>query len=308
MANKVLHIIDNMGVGGAQRILLSLLENSSNHKVHALRSSETSMSDSKAYTVTDSEQIYKIKSLLDCRELVKEYDPDIVHCHMPSSKLIGIGLKLLYRKKFSLVMHEHGYIWEDNDRYRKILIYSSGIVDCHIAVSQHTAELLQNKAGIPEEKIRTIYNFVDREKYNSELLENFKSELVDEINKESFVAGFSGRLEERKGWKTIISAAEKEKDIEFIVSGVGSGKEQIKRKSRELENLHYLGFLDDIRTLFANIDCFVLPSHWDPSPMILYELQSCGVPLACSDVPSINEVIEDEVTGLTFPSIISVVL
>jgi len=200
-------------------------------------------------------------------------------------------------------MHEHGEIWKDNHRYNVLLRYGNPLIDCHIAVSEHTSKLLQRKASVPKEKIKTVYNFVDRDEYNPEVLESFESDL--NLNrgaefKDSFKVGYGGRLEERKGWETLVDVAERIGDMEFLISGSGTGEEILRKKSNEIDNLYYLGFLEDVRTLFANVDCLVLPSKWDPSPMILYEAQSCGVPLICTDTYSINEIVEDSKNTLMF--------
>lgn len=295
---KVFHIIDNMGPGGAQRIVETILRNNPSHEAHATRSIDNLMGNPKHYSVTNSRSRFNLRSLIDCWKLLRKYDPEIVHCHLIKSKMIGILLKTLSRRDFTLVMHEHGQIWKDGGLYPAILNYSSDLVGAHIAVSEHTAKLLRQNAEIPEEKIEVIYNFVDRKEYNPEILEKFEPGLKEEASDDSFTVGFAGRFKERKGWKTVVSAAEKTDDMEFLLAG----SEKRDKTSDQLENLKYLGFLEDVRTLLANIDCFVLPSHWDPSPMILYEVQSCGIPLICTNVHSINELVEDKENALMFPA------
>jgi len=303
LKNKVLHIIDNLCLGGAQRIVLTLVNENPNHELHYLRKNKDQMHHSEEYSFTDSSSKYNLKGLIDCLRFVKEYEPDIVHCHLLRSKITGLKLKLISRKDFKLVMHEHGEIWKDNHRYNVLLRYGNPLIDCHIAVSEHTSKLLQRKASVPKEKIKTVYNFVDRDEYNPEVLESFESDL--NLNrgaefKDSFKVGYGGRLEERKGWETLVDVAERIGDMEFLISGSGTGEEILRKKSNEIDNLYYLGFLEDVRTLFANVDCLVLPSKWDPSPMILYEAQSCGVPLICTDTYSINEIVEDSKNTLMF--------
>lgn len=300
--NDVLHVIDNMCLGGAQRIVSTLVKDNPNHNLHSVRRAEDSMGDFSDYTVTESPSRFNVRSFIDVWKKLKEQNPDVVHCHLIKSKMIGIMLKILSRKDFKLVLHEHGHIWKQKQRYNSLLKYSSGLVDCHIAVSKHTAKLLQEEGDVPEDKIEVIYNFVDRGEYNPKVLDSFGSELSDRFDDEMFTVGFGGRLEERKGWKTVVKAAEDVDDIRFLMSGSGTGEEELRQKAEEISNLHYLGYLDDVRTLFSSIDCFVLPSHWDPSPMVLYEVQSCGITLICSGAHSIDELVENQENALFFPS------
>jgi glycosyltransferase involved in cell wall biosynthesis len=303
VGSTVLHVIDNMNLGGAQRIVSTVVDRKQSHYLHSLRKAEQSMGDFGNYSVTNSRYPYSLDCLIDCWREIRKINPDVLHCHLIKSKIIGIFLKKFCGLEFKLVLHEHGEIWkEDNRLYERILSYSSRIVDRHIAVSKHTSNLLNQKSDIPSCKIDVIYNFVDRQKYNKSQLKSFDSCLNTKTRRESFKVGYAGRLESRKGWKSVISAAKENKEIEFLVSGLGNGKNRLMKEDRETKNLHYLGFLEDVRMLFANIDCFLLPSHWDPSPMVLYEVQSCGIPLICTDVKSIDELIEPGENALTFPS------
>jgi Glycosyltransferase len=172
-----------------------------------------------------------------------------------------------------------------------MLSCTSSIADQHIAVSKHTAKLLNEEANISENNIEVIYNFVDREKYNKSQLALIQSDLGDDIKQDAFTVGYGGRLERRKGWRSVIRAARENSEIQFIMCGSGTGSSTVMQKAEKIDNLHYVGFLEDIRMLFSNIDCLLLPSHWDPSPMILYEAQSCGLPVVCTDVQSINELV-----------------
>ena len=301
MKPTVLHVIDNACLGGAQRIVSTLVKKNDNHKLHVLRESDEVLDGFDDYTITKSSSRL-IRPLYDVWEQIKRCDADIVHCHLKKSKIIGILLKRLCNLEINLVLHEHGEIWkEGNTMYTHILYYSSKIVDQHVAVSDHTSKLLKQKSDIPDQNIDIVYNFVDRDKYNKSQLESFGSSLKQEVNKEMFTVGYAGRLEHRKGWKSVVSAAKRNTDIQFLLSGSGSGEERLIREDKKMENLHYLGFLNDIRTLFNKIDCFVLPSHWDPSPMILYEVQSCGIPLICADVSSIDEIVDPGKNAVVYP-------
>lgn len=301
MGVKVLHIIDNMSVGGAQRIVSSLIQNNPDHKLHALRDSKEVLGDVGDFSKTKSPWRFNMRSFLDVCILIDRENPDVVHCHLKKSVFIGIAAKLASRRKFRLVVHEHGEIWKGNKNYNRILSLTSPVIDKHVAVSSATADLLRLRGSIPEENIEVIYNFVDQKRFNPNILEKFTDEL-QLTSDDKFTIGFGGRLIERKGWRTIVSLASKldTKNYRVIMTGSGEGRSELNQISKEIENLHYLGYIEDIRALFANIDCFVLPSEWDPSPMILYEVQSCGLPLICADVPAINELVDEGQNSLMY--------
>lgn len=299
MGCKVLHVIDNMCLGGAQRIVSTLVENNEDHILHVLRESEEVLDGFNDYTVTESSSRFNLRSFYDVWKQVRRHEPDVVHCHLKKSKLTGIMVKTVSLNDFSLVLHEHGEIWKGNEKYEFILENADFLVDRHIAVSRHTEELLQQRGGVPEGKTEVIYNFVDREKFCPGALDVFEPHPVSD--EEKFTVGYGGRLVERKGWKTVAEAAGKlEENFQVLMTGSGMGEDELQSKEEETGNLHYLGYLDDVRTLFAGIDCFVLPSEWDPSPMILYEVHSCGIPLISTDAHSIDEIVEDKENSLLF--------
>lgn len=301
MSTKVLHVIDNMCLGGAQRIVSTVVGNNNDHRLHVLRDSKEVLGDMDDYTLTESSSRFNLRCFLDVWRQIRIHEPDIVHCHLKKSKITGLMVRLASRKDFKLVFHEHGQIWKDNQKYNDILNYTSRIVDRHIAVSQHTAKLLSQKSNIPENKLEVIYNFVDRERFNESKLKHFETDLENVVDSEKFTVGFGGRLVDRKGWKTVVEAAEKlDNDIQVLMTGSGDGEKELREKAEKIENLNYLGYLDDVRSLFSSIDCFVLPSEWDPSPMILYEVHSCGIPLISSDAKAIDELVKNNENGLVF--------
>jgi glycosyltransferase involved in cell wall biosynthesis len=296
---SVLHVIDNMCLGGAQRIVSTLVENNENHMLHVLRESDEALYGFNDYTVTASSSRFNLRSFYDVWRKVRKHDPDVVHCHLKKSKLAGTMVKIATLKEFNLILHEHGEIWKENRKYEFILEHMNPVIDCHVAVSRHTAELLKQRAQVPREKIEVLYNFVDTEKFSPESLNSLEPHPASYEDK--FRVGYGGRLAERKGWNTVVEAAEElEENFQILMTGSGPGEEELKKKEKKIKNLHYLGYLDDVRTLFASIDCFVLPSKWDPSPMILYEVHSCGVPLICTDAHAIDELVDNRQNGLLF--------
>ena len=65
--------------------------------------------------------------------------------------------------------------------------------------------------------------------------------------------------------------------------------------------LHWLGHVDDMAALFANVDVVVLPSYREGLPKGLIEAAACALPLITTNVPGCREVVTDEVDGLIVP-------
>ena len=304
MSRQVLHLVDHMGLGGVQRIVSELID-SEEHHVYALRSSdETIGAGTQEISTASSSSRYNLRCFLDVYRMMDRGEFDILHCHLIKSKIAGLLVKIISGRDFGLVFHDHGRVMRDNILYQKFLNLSKNKVDRHIAISEEACRLLEKK-DIPSDEIDLIYNFADRSKFNPEAIESFKSRNLPEVDSsnlnEDFILGFAGRIIQIKGWRTLISALrELEEDIGLIIAGSGPEKEVLEKEISDLENISYIGYLEEIRKLLAVIDCFVLPSHIDGSPMMLYEVQSSGAPLIASDASSINELIDDRKNGLLF--------
>jgi glycosyltransferase involved in cell wall biosynthesis len=65
--------------------------------------------------------------------------------------------------------------------------------------------------------------------------------------------------------------------------------------------IEWLGHVDDIAVLLANVDIVALPSYREGLPKSLIEAAACGLPLVATDVPGCREVVVDGIDGLLVP-------
>jgi glycosyltransferase involved in cell wall biosynthesis len=118
---------------------------------------------------------------------------------------------------------------------------------------------------------------------------------------------YVGRIEVRKGIYELIEAARilKERNIDFKLNIVGDGPE-LKRLKTETpeelrENVRFLGLISNRNRLFSlymNADLFVLPSHDEGFPRVLYEAMAFQAPIITTFVGSIGSILEHEVNCL----------
>ena len=67
------------------------------------------------------------------------------------------------------------------------------------------------------------------------------------------------------------------------------------------EKMVFAGHRDDASSLLVAMDAFVLPSEFEGMSNSLMEAMSLGLPCVVSDIDANRELIEHDVTGLTFP-------
>jgi len=79
-------------------------------------------------------------------------------------------------------------------------------------------------------------------------------------------------------------------DMTALLSNAGLG-----------DRLRLLGYRDDVATLLAAADIFVLPSHFEGLPMSVIEAMLVGLPVIASSLPGTREQVEPELSGLLVP-------
>ena len=99
----------------------------------------------------------------------------------------------------------------------------------------------------------------------------------------------------------------KELGIDFRISVYGEGSLryvlQDKINQNNLENNIFLeGFVDDIMPVISSFDLFVLCSLHEGLPMSLLEAMFAKVPVICTSVGGMKEIVTDRETGLLVPS------
>ncbi len=102
---------------------------------------------------------------------------------------------------------------------------------------------------------------------------------------------FVGRLAAEKNLEAVIEAARKLTDIQFNIAGDGPEKEMIQKAADELENLHYIGWVDRtklLKLIDAN-DILVLPSHVESFGTVALEAMSRQRPALVSKNCGISE-------------------
>jgi glycosyltransferase involved in cell wall biosynthesis len=165
------------------------------------------------------------------------------------------------------------------------------MVDCYVALT----EFARNKmieAGLPAERIVVKPNFV---------LPDPGPRRTD-----GDYALFVGRLVDLKGVGTLINAWSKlPASVPLVIAGDGPFRPEMEKLISELnlQNVDYRGRLSRQDTLAAmkGARFLMFPSEWyEGFPVTLAESFACGVPVLCSRLGGMQEIVEDGRTGLHF--------
>lgn len=124
------------------------------------------------------------------------------------------------------------------------------------------------------------------------------------------LVSFAGRLVYEKGVQHLLQAIPRLRaehpGLRVVIAGDGPYRPDLEATIDHLDIRHLVhlpGFLDgtQLPALIAASDAFVAPSLYEPFGMVALEAAAAGAPLAIAATGGLAEIIEPDVTGVTFP-------
>lgn len=307
MKKNILHLINSSALGGAETIVKELISKSK-FPVFCLRKEkvERFREESKNVFFGTKSSHYKFNPFIFSRLLreIKKRDVEILHVHLANSLFYSYLVKR-FIPDIKIIYHEHGEIFSNKKLIYFLKIFKDS-VDNFIAVSEATKKALIEKAKIPENKIKVLYNFVDTKRFNRK---NIKININKEkqklgIKNNEFVIGFIGRLAKVKGCEYLIKALPYlDFPYKVVIAGDGPESKYLEKLSKQLkvnDKVIFIGYTNKPEDVYILLDVLIMPSLSEASPMAFYESQSLGIPVIGSNVPAINEFIIPNRNGFLF--------
>lgn len=152
------------------------------------------------------------------------------------------------------------------------------------------------KAGLQEEKLKVVCNFVDPIK-----LDQLKRAEIPDTRDDFYV--YVGRLSEEKGVATLLKAA---KDLPYKLKLVGGGHlyDGFIAEYGNCDNIEFMGHqpAEKVAEILLSAKCLVLPSEcYENNPLSVIEALCAGIPIVGANIGGIPELIDAE-CGETFES------
>lgn len=303
---KIVYIINNFVLGGAERLLLDVCRKLDKNKfeitVITIIGNGPLLAEFKKLPI--NLRIFQKKSKLglglicQIRKELKKIKPQIVHTHLFGGDTWG-RLAAILAGVPVIISTEHNMGENETWVMKKIKLILSWFTAKIIAVSQGVKDYSVKVEGIKAEKIEVIYNGID--------LARFTYRGVKDLDAKKIEAVVVGRLEEQKGHQYLISAMPKilEKYSGFILNIVGQGslEKSLKEQVRQLglkDKVNFKGTSTEVEKILAQMDLFILPSVWEGLGIVILEAQAAGLPVLASNVGGIREIIKSGQNGLLF--------
>jgi len=336
---RVLQLIDNLDIGGAQEVARTLSEHLAaagcDVTVATLRDGPlrgdieaagipTVVLPERRSAITNpiafvGEMVRLRRTLLG---LIEAHHIDVVQTHLLRSlDFLALSLKAgrdlkvywtFHNANFDLRrdhLRRHGWLLgAKRQAHHALYALGSGRANGLIAVSPEVKESIPvTMAGVPADKIVVIPNGVDTRRYRqSARRETTRAQLG--LSAGERVVAVVATFKTQKGHRYLIEAARtlanEFPNARYLLIGDGELRSDIERQiaAAGLEApFRLLGTRSDVPELLAAADLFVLPSLWEGLPMALIEAMAAGLPVVATDVSGTRGVMLDGETGLLAP-------
>lgn len=291
----IIHLTSTLGGGGAEQMVLQLSKQSNTIlKTIVISLSGTFMALEKHFIhqnieyyilgVNSFKDLSLVNGLKKFKEIERNLDDVVIHCHMFHAILFGMLYKLRYPKT-KLIFTLHTNILEYKSQ-RLILYFSKVLRFRDIIFSQKGKKwyIKSNCEIIPNGVIFKDFNFGKR---------TFPS------GKFKFL--FIGRISHEKSPLRLIEAAKQllalkitDFEINFVGDGILRTELSNQIKTHKLENHFKLhGFQHDIKPYLCDAHCLVLPSIREGMPVVIIEAAASRLPIVSTPVGSIPDFLND---------------
>jgi glycosyltransferase involved in cell wall biosynthesis len=313
---KILHIIDHMGLGGAQSILLDLLELHGRHHDLALMILANRILEISAKRLTAANIPYQILGatkynpidFLRLRQNLAKIAPEIVVTHLEFSNTFGIAAALSLGRSCPLLVQ---FIDNDPSQHYSLLHRLAGRllapwVDVHIAISESLRRSTLKTFCGRIRRIEVIPPGLDTTRFNALKTDSNHSEVFREGA--SRVIGAIGRLSEQKAFDVLIRAMPNllasDANTRLLIVGDGSLRHRLEKEVETLglsKAVKFLGLQSDPVPIYRAMDIFVLPSKHEGFGLVLAEAMAMGIPVVGTRVVGTVDAVEDGISGLLVP-------
>lgn len=225
------------------------------------------------------------------RDLCRRYRPDVVHTHGFRSDVVDGGVARALG--IPIVTTVHGFTRNRGrgSLYEWLQRRSFSRFDAVVAVSEAQTRELQ-AAGVADSRITVVRNAWAGA---DDRLDPVAARAALSVPPDVPHLGWVGRLSPEKGTDLFLQAFARCPDNRLHASIIGDGRLRplLEAQARGLgiaDRLRFCGQLEDAHRYFGAFDMFVMSSHTEGAPIVLFEAFAAGVPVVATAVGGIPEI------------------
>jgi len=311
----LVHVISNLGVGGAETVLYYLLRRLDmqqfEHKVVYFHSGpyvqKIESLGIPTYQVKGLIGLYDPFFLVRFFKLIKKLKPDCLHTVLWAANLLGRIAAWKFNLPLVQALHNNQ---DQNGMVRRLFDHLiPQVTGPIVAVSEGVKESIASyNPAVNKQLMYIIKNGIDARELQTRALSERASRQSLGLEIDNFVIGTVGRFEPVKNYAFLLTAFavlyDKYRKERLVLVGQGSQEHFLRQRS------YHLGIDEAVRFVigmpayhyYSLFDCFVMTSHKEGLSMALLEAMSMGLPCIVTVSEPIHDVLIHEKTGLLVPA------
>ncbi len=306
----VLHLIHTGGAGGAETVVLQLVEHLDPEAWRSVAGvpgegwllSQLERTGAEAVIVPNSGP-FDVRMLGRLVSVVRSHGVDLIHTHLFGPALYGGVTGRILRVPVVSTIHgavdlavAHKWFGMKNRLMR-------GGRSRFVAVTEALRRELVERLGIPPARIRVITNGVDVDRFAPKPARALREELG--WTNGELVVGAVGNVRRPKGYSILLRAAallrERAPRCRFVVVGDTAGEPELyehlvaERRDLGLEDrVVFAGFRDDAAAALNNLDVYVMSSTREGLPLAVLQAMAVGLPIVATKCGGPQEILTHE--------------
>lgn len=306
MNQKIAIFIPNANYGGAQKVIINLIEEFSKQdifidllfgKAEGIYLNQIP----KNVNIVDLDSSRLIKTLPKLVNYLKKQKPDVLMSTPAVANVVATIAKQLSGVSTKLILREaiHYSTEKANVSFSKQPTFWIALrlvplvypwADKIIAVNPKVAKDIAKVTNISLDKIDSINNPTITPLLLEKAKDPIKETWFQQIDRDkNYIILGIGRLVNQKDFSTLIRAfaiIRTQYQAKLIILGEGENRNQLENLISDLNlktDVLLPGFISNPYTYMAKASVFVLSSAWEGSPNTLVEAMACGTPVVSTD-------------------------
>jgi glycosyltransferase involved in cell wall biosynthesis len=312
---KVVHVIPDLGVGGAERMLSNLAVglDPAEHDVRVISlyapcgsSVEMGLRDAGIETVfLDKRRGFDRTMFSKVARACRALEADVIHTHRAALQYLFPIVRPRRRPVVVHTVHTLAHV-EVPRAARPVhrLAFWRGALPVTIGDAM-SASFQQVYGRAPSD---VIPNGVSTSAFASPSISRNVWRRREGLRNEDIVFASVARLSAPKDPLTLVRAfavvADADNRVRLLVAGGGPLRSDVEGLAAALGvsgKVRILGARTDVADVLGASDAFILSSTWEGSPLSIMEAMAAGLPVICTAVGGVPEVVDAPRTGLLVP-------
>jgi glycosyltransferase involved in cell wall biosynthesis len=311
MKYRVLHVLANLGAGGAERMAVHIVLGLDRQRFEPAVVAYSGRFGSDLEQQLDQAGLqtwflgkgsgFDARTYYRLHRVFKEFRPDIVHTHV---HVMRYAFPSLVYFKPRLMVHTVNNIAEreiePRARWLQRLAYRRGVIP--VAVAQEVAASMERLYGIGN--CRVVWNCIPTDLYASPGTPREVWRAKQGFSEEDVLFVCVARFAAQKNHALLINAFAQgpasDPRAHLVLAGEGALRAQLQERVNKLgltNRIHFLGLRTDIPDVLGAADAFTLSSDYEGNPLSVIEAMAAGLPIISTAVGGVPELLQNGKEG-----------